>query len=334
MLTAGVAGSKKYQAYGATRGADTLPSEWQFTGQESDGTGLVYLHARYYDPASGQFLSPDTVVPDPSDVFAYNRFMYSRANPLRYNDPSGHQSCTAGDSACWEAQWQWNNCWYNAHGYFWGGSHWTVTSDPSFADEGILDDTVAEAGISWATVPGDGATWTFARKAPIASGIVRLANAVSGGFARLSDLLGGRASMVIASGGNLLCNFGQVPCSMPTWRPRPIVWPAEYIDGQLSSGNHLPAAAVHELAHVIGWQSGGGFSRWWKRNVPEEIALSTYGYNCAGNPCIKRWERWAEAVQATVYGQSSLTTQRQVDPVDVALQSDYVSGLLGGWIQP
>ena len=33
-----------------------------YTGQKSDGTGLLYYNARYYDPALGTFLSPDTGV--------------------------------------------------------------------------------------------------------------------------------------------------------------------------------------------------------------------------------------------------------------------------------
>ncbi len=34
-----------------------------YTGQRRDDTGLVYYHARYYDPRLGRFLSPDTLVP-------------------------------------------------------------------------------------------------------------------------------------------------------------------------------------------------------------------------------------------------------------------------------
>jgi hypothetical protein len=41
----------------------------------------------------GQFISPDTLVPDPSNVQDYNRYMYVRGNPLRYKDPSGHAAC-------------------------------------------------------------------------------------------------------------------------------------------------------------------------------------------------------------------------------------------------
>lgn len=34
-----------------------------YTGQVRDGSGLLYYHARYYDPALVRFISPDTVVP-------------------------------------------------------------------------------------------------------------------------------------------------------------------------------------------------------------------------------------------------------------------------------
>jgi RHS repeat-associated protein len=67
-----------------------LQTDRTFTGQKADGTGLLYYNARYYDPQLGTFLSPDTVVPDAGTVIDYNRFLYARGNPLRYNDPSGH----------------------------------------------------------------------------------------------------------------------------------------------------------------------------------------------------------------------------------------------------
>ncbi|MFZ1754285.1 MAG: RHS repeat-associated core domain-containing protein [Caldilineaceae bacterium] len=46
------------------RGGDpaALSTDRTFTGQKSDGTGLLYYNARYYDPALGTFLSPDTMV--------------------------------------------------------------------------------------------------------------------------------------------------------------------------------------------------------------------------------------------------------------------------------
>jgi hypothetical protein len=41
-----------------------MPAETHdFTGQLLDSSGLLYYHARYYDPALGRFISPDSVVP-------------------------------------------------------------------------------------------------------------------------------------------------------------------------------------------------------------------------------------------------------------------------------
>lgn len=63
----------------------------KFTGQEEDAeTGLMYYNARYYDPTIGLFTSLDTIIPDPEFSQNYNRYMYVRGNPVRYNDPSGH----------------------------------------------------------------------------------------------------------------------------------------------------------------------------------------------------------------------------------------------------
>ena len=61
-----------------------------FTGQKEDGTGLLYYNARYYDPALGNFISPDSLVPDAGMVVDYNRFLYARGNPLKYSDSSGY----------------------------------------------------------------------------------------------------------------------------------------------------------------------------------------------------------------------------------------------------
>jgi RHS repeat-associated protein len=102
-------------AYGTTRGSSgTLPTDRTFTGQKQDSTGLMYLNARYYDSALGQFLSPDTVVPDAGVVLDYNRYMYVRGNPLKYTDPTGHCAVLEdgspdidGDAGCWVAADEW-----------------------------------------------------------------------------------------------------------------------------------------------------------------------------------------------------------------------------------
>jgi RHS repeat-associated protein len=64
--------------------------DYRFTGQKKDASGLYYYNARYYSPDLGQFISPDTLVPDPSNVQDYNRYMYVRGNPMNAVDPSGY----------------------------------------------------------------------------------------------------------------------------------------------------------------------------------------------------------------------------------------------------
>ena len=90
------------------KGTDDLATDHRFTGHPStllrnrkaDGTGLMYYNARYYDPEIGQFISPDSIVPDPTNVFAYNRYMYVYGNPLKYHDSSGNvpEISVGGDS--------------------------------------------------------------------------------------------------------------------------------------------------------------------------------------------------------------------------------------------
>jgi len=83
----------RYFAYGAPRTGDlfALPTDHTFTGQKLDrGTGLMYYGARYYDPALGMFLSPDTLVPEPGNPQSLNRYSYVGNQPLKYVDPSGH----------------------------------------------------------------------------------------------------------------------------------------------------------------------------------------------------------------------------------------------------
>jgi len=63
---------------------------YTFTGQEEDGeVGLYNYGARLYDPELGRFISPDSIVPDPGDLQALNRYSYCLNNPLIYVDPSG-----------------------------------------------------------------------------------------------------------------------------------------------------------------------------------------------------------------------------------------------------
>jgi len=93
--------NQSYFAYGKKRAGGTLPTLINYTGQRLDGSGLVYMNARYYDPLVGVFISPDTIVPDAGVLIDYNRFAYGRANPIKYNDPTGHTPWDVVDVGFW-----------------------------------------------------------------------------------------------------------------------------------------------------------------------------------------------------------------------------------------
>jgi RHS repeat-associated protein len=103
-----------YWGYGRYRRGGALPTDHRFTGQKLDGSGLMYYNARYFDPDLGQFISPDPLVPDPTNLFDYNRYMYVRGNPMRYTDPTGHCATLDDgspdlekDKGCWDAASEW-----------------------------------------------------------------------------------------------------------------------------------------------------------------------------------------------------------------------------------
>ena len=93
--------SQRYYAYGRERvgSVANLPTDYTFTGQKQDSTGLMYFNARYFDPQIGAFISPDTLIPDPTDLYSYNRYMAFRGNPMKYTDPTGHFIETIWDAA-------------------------------------------------------------------------------------------------------------------------------------------------------------------------------------------------------------------------------------------
>lgn len=87
-----------YSAYGRTSartGASRIP--YRFAGEETDPeSGLIYLRARYYDPATGRFLSRDPLAPDPGNPASFNLFLYAEANPVNRTDPSGEMTLMEG----------------------------------------------------------------------------------------------------------------------------------------------------------------------------------------------------------------------------------------------
>lgn len=83
--------TKSYQPYGEVLGSvGSGISNYGFTGEMTDSTGLIYLRARYYAPAYGRFLTRDTWAGDYNRPLSLNRWNYVEANPINLVDPSGH----------------------------------------------------------------------------------------------------------------------------------------------------------------------------------------------------------------------------------------------------
>ena len=88
-----------YTPYGVVA-LGTSPNGPGYTGHVNDPeTNLVYMQGRYYDPATGRFLSIDPVAPKPSDGFGFNRYNYAKNNPIINIDPDG-RTVTCDANSC------------------------------------------------------------------------------------------------------------------------------------------------------------------------------------------------------------------------------------------
>jgi RHS repeat-associated protein len=112
----------RYYPYGGERwswvaGGRAFPTDYRFTGQRLEASLLLYqMGARWYQYSLGRWLSPDTLVPDPANPQSLNRYSYTRNNPLKFIDSTGHKeegACSPGDEnetcknqeAVYEAYW-------------------------------------------------------------------------------------------------------------------------------------------------------------------------------------------------------------------------------------
>lgn len=85
-----------YDAFGKLIGrTEAMLNPFQYVGRYgivSEGSGLLFMRARYYDPEIGRFLSMD-----PMGIFGgINQYSYSRANPIAFFDPTGLTSWFTG----------------------------------------------------------------------------------------------------------------------------------------------------------------------------------------------------------------------------------------------
>jgi RHS repeat-associated protein len=80
-----------YTAWGTSMGPALegvgFAGEWRLPG-----TDLLYLRARFYEPRSGRFITPDPATPEMRDPLALNAYLYSLGDPVNRADPTGRFS--------------------------------------------------------------------------------------------------------------------------------------------------------------------------------------------------------------------------------------------------
>ena len=80
-----------------TQTSGSSHTDYGFTGESyGDSTQLLYLRARYYNPADGRFVSRDTWDGNYSSPQSLNRWNYVEGNPVNLIDPTGHNPFTFG----------------------------------------------------------------------------------------------------------------------------------------------------------------------------------------------------------------------------------------------
>jgi RHS repeat-associated protein len=86
--------STDYKPFGLTYGASGIVA-FEYTGKPTDPvTGLYYSNARFYDSASGRFMTQDTDLGTQNSPLSLNRYIYALDDPMKYVDPTGYYSVT------------------------------------------------------------------------------------------------------------------------------------------------------------------------------------------------------------------------------------------------
>ncbi|MBI2045786.1 RHS repeat-associated core domain-containing protein [Candidatus Pacearchaeota archaeon] len=80
-------GEESYFAFGEEKSSSG--ERFTYTGKELDDSGLYYYGARYYEPASGRFISPDPISGSIENPQSLNKYSYVLNNPNKFVDPSG-----------------------------------------------------------------------------------------------------------------------------------------------------------------------------------------------------------------------------------------------------
>lgn len=89
--TEAVTDEYEYDAYGNSfTKSGTTPNNYLYRGEQYDSDlGLYYLRARYYNPATGCFLSRDPEDRKANDPASLHKYLYANGDPMDLIDPTG-----------------------------------------------------------------------------------------------------------------------------------------------------------------------------------------------------------------------------------------------------
>ena len=81
----------EYDAFGnEITSTGSTPNEMLYRGEQYDSTlGLYYLRARYYNPATGRFMSRDPLNGNIRIPATLHKYLYADTDPVNVEDPSG-----------------------------------------------------------------------------------------------------------------------------------------------------------------------------------------------------------------------------------------------------
>ena len=93
--------AQSFEPYGEALAAfGSQQTAYGFAGEWTDGTGVMYLRARYYAPEVSRFISRDVWEGDALNPMSYNYWLYAYANPVNLVDPSGQCPDLNGNGKC------------------------------------------------------------------------------------------------------------------------------------------------------------------------------------------------------------------------------------------
>lgn len=87
-----VTDSYSYDAFGnLIHSTGNTPNVYLYAGERYESAlGLIYLRARFMDPASGRFWSSDSFEGMIEDPLSLHKYLYAAADPVNNSDPSGY----------------------------------------------------------------------------------------------------------------------------------------------------------------------------------------------------------------------------------------------------